>query len=597
MAFKDLVRQQRQKGSGILSSVGSAAAGSVRESLDIRNALFSSGSFLNTLFPKVKGFKAGNNVGKGKTPSLLSSSGLDLSSSKLDQIGENTKIAAKNSFVLPAMARDMNVMRQNIIKLVKMSGGKPSTKSDMFFLKAAERESAYESAMANSKGSMTTKVGSGAQSKTGETGSSMVSILSSILLGGFKTIKGMLSGLLNTFDIFKGIMSSIASSAIFKLFTGGIVTLLKSVFAAIGSPLVLGIIAGFLPLLYTMFKAKQILDAPAVKDELRETQLQSNKNTINESKNIKIGDQAAADLIEQEQNLYTLASRNPRMMTEKAKKESAARRKALASAGIFPLEIDDPATKKKQLVFRREVKEENLLDLPPEQNTSPQKVNKSDGLELLNRVMDSEGVSDPETRNRIIKLAQVESTMDPNAMGPVITDPKSMHKGDRAHGLLQVMPKTAPEVGFTPQDLRDPEKAAVAGVRYFMKNLGRFNNNLDAATVAHHSGPGGAKRWMETGSAGTTDVATNLKTDEYLSRVRGQSSTMVASTRQSGSSLNAGSVQVADARMNLGSSQPVIINAPQTNVQQGSSNSGNSGNIPSVVDTDFMRHLVAQMSI
>jgi hypothetical protein len=173
----------------------------------------------------------------------------------LDQIGENTKIAAKNSFVLPAMARDMNVMRQNIIKLVKMSGGKPSTKSDMFFLKAAERESAYESAMAKSKGSMTTRVGSGTQSKTGETGSSMVSILSSILLGGFKTIKGMLSGLLSTFDIFKGIMGSIASSAIFKLFTGGIVTLLKSVFAAIGSPLVLGIIAGFLPLLYTMFKA------------------------------------------------------------------------------------------------------------------------------------------------------------------------------------------------------------------------------------------------------------------------------------------------------------------------------------------------------
>jgi hypothetical protein len=67
-------------------------------------------------------------------------------------------------------------------------------------------------------------------------------------------------------------------------------------------------------------------------------------------------------------------------------------------------------------------------------------------------------------------------------------------------------------------------------------------------------------------------------------------------TQLSGSSLNAGSVQVADGRMSMGSGQSVVVNAPQTNVQAPQGGQRSSGNVPSVVDTDFMRHLVAQLA-
>jgi hypothetical protein len=513
-----------------------------------------------------------------------------------------------------------------------MSGGKPSTKSDMFFLKSAERESAYESAMAKSKGSMTTRVGSDTQSKTGETGSSMVSILSSILLGGFKTIKGMLSGLLSTFDIFKGIMGSIASSAIFKLFTGGIATLLKSVFAAIGSPLVLGIIAGFLPLLYTMFKAKQILDAPADKDELRETQLQSNKNTINESKNIKIGDKTANDLIREEQNLYELAAKNPRMMTDSKKKESAARRKALESVGIFALEIDDPSRpKKKQLVFRREVKEENLLDLPSDTSTpTPSSSNKPTPQQIERAVATPDSTSpirtnrEDTTKGLLDIIAKGESgAAGYNAMNQGGNEKTGILGSGHSEKIIgkKLTEMTVGEVqqrGKLP--MRHEDRIFAAG-RYQIipetlnglvkQGIVSLSDKFDEATqdklgaaLIHQSG---ALEMAEQGNlieaqnrlskiwAAIPDATTGTTALSGPNKASAAIGNLVQ-TQLSGSSLNAGSVQVADGRMSMGSGQSVVVNAPQTNVQAPQGGQRSSGNVPSVVDTDFMRHLVAQLA-
>jgi len=55
------------------------------------------------------------------------------------------KIIAKNSMALPGMARDMNVLRQNMVKLVKLKGGKSRGAADAYFLKEDERERALES--------------------------------------------------------------------------------------------------------------------------------------------------------------------------------------------------------------------------------------------------------------------------------------------------------------------------------------------------------------------------------------------------------------------------------------------------------------------
>jgi len=54
------------------------------------------------------------------------------------------KIIAKNSMALPGMARDMNVLRQNVVKLVKLKGGKARGAADAYFLKEDEREQALE---------------------------------------------------------------------------------------------------------------------------------------------------------------------------------------------------------------------------------------------------------------------------------------------------------------------------------------------------------------------------------------------------------------------------------------------------------------------
>ena len=68
---------------------------------------------------------------------------------KKDEAPVYISIIAKNSMSLPGMARDMNVLRQNIVKLVKLQGGattKFGGKADDFFMREDAREQALEDA-------------------------------------------------------------------------------------------------------------------------------------------------------------------------------------------------------------------------------------------------------------------------------------------------------------------------------------------------------------------------------------------------------------------------------------------------------------------
>ena len=189
---------------------------------------------------------------------------------------------------------------------------------------------------------------------------------------------------------------------------------------------------------------------------------------------------------------------------------------------------------------------------------------KSGGESMLEQIMDREGITDPAVRQRIKGLAQHESSMNPNAKGPLINS--GMHKGDRVYGLLQIMPKTAPEVGFTAEQIaNDPMVAATAGVRYFMKNLQRGGGDLNYATVAHHSGSGGANRWRRTGSAGTTDVATGQTTDKYLQVVQTKESKFQGVTSNTGDSLIAAQSQQSEKQQEIAQAptQVQVINTPE----------------------------------
>jgi hypothetical protein len=56
------------------------------------------------------------------------------------------KIIAQNSISLPGMARDVNVLRQNVVKLVKLKAKETSTKADKFFKTEEQREAELEAA-------------------------------------------------------------------------------------------------------------------------------------------------------------------------------------------------------------------------------------------------------------------------------------------------------------------------------------------------------------------------------------------------------------------------------------------------------------------
>ena len=153
--FTDVYKQEL-KSRGVLSSLSSTMFKRSKERLDPRNILFGGSGITSAIGQKIfgKGYSALNKSSSGKS---LGDSGMQSQALNALIISSKTQeaqlsIIAKNSMNNNAMARDMNVMRQNIMKLVTISGGKASRGSDMFFKDAAARESAYESQFGKSRG-------------------------------------------------------------------------------------------------------------------------------------------------------------------------------------------------------------------------------------------------------------------------------------------------------------------------------------------------------------------------------------------------------------------------------------------------------------
>jgi hypothetical protein len=227
--FEELYRQQTQSGQGTFSALGSAARERARERADLRR-LFPNTGMLGAMLESTfgKAYKSGQKGGKA---GAMSGGASPLDDKALNVIRMNTAIMAKNSMVLPGMARDMNVMRQNIARMTKATTGTAATRADTHFLKAKERESAYESAISKGsadKKSAVGKVSGGASSLFKSIFGGIGSFLGGTLALGGSIISSLVSGLGSVLGIVGGVAGGILGaigSAVSGLGIMGIIAL------------------------------------------------------------------------------------------------------------------------------------------------------------------------------------------------------------------------------------------------------------------------------------------------------------------------------------------------------------------------------------
>ena len=158
MATFTEVYKQELKSKGVLSSLGSSVLKTTKERMDPRNLLFGGKGIISATGQKIfgKGYSAIE-----KPAEKLKSASNDLIIEKLANQNMRLAIIGKNTMPLRAMSRDINVMRQNMIKLVKLNSDgsmKAATKADMFFRKQGEEEKLYENMLGDKKSSKSPQI-------------------------------------------------------------------------------------------------------------------------------------------------------------------------------------------------------------------------------------------------------------------------------------------------------------------------------------------------------------------------------------------------------------------------------------------------------
>jgi len=161
--------------------------GQMREAIGIKKE-----GFLSSLFSRKKKETSPTKEGEEQKP-------------EEPTIGSNIlpflDLIAKNSITLPGMARDVNVLRQNIAKLVKIKGETAATKADKFFKTEDQRESALEGARAQAK--PTTVEAKGGKDAAPKEEGGLGGLLS--MLNPVKLIGGLITGIVGGFaSLFSG---------------------------------------------------------------------------------------------------------------------------------------------------------------------------------------------------------------------------------------------------------------------------------------------------------------------------------------------------------------------------------------------------------
>jgi hypothetical protein len=223
--FTDIVRKQRKRGEGIGSSLATAFSERAKERLDPRNYLFNRKGLATSLFPSLKGYQAGGiGAEKLKEKSTTPDAGVTTINDGLGILKAQFRIVAKNSIVLPQMARDTNLMKQNIAKLVRAQGDTPARKADAFFQRAGERESQYENAIKAGKPTPEKEEG-----KKEEKGGGLLQKIFGFLLAPIKLLVNLFSSILGTLTGGLKKLSEVIGSILSLASTLGLINTAKNV--------------------------------------------------------------------------------------------------------------------------------------------------------------------------------------------------------------------------------------------------------------------------------------------------------------------------------------------------------------------------------
>lgn len=219
MASFTEVYKQELKNKGVISSLGSSVLKTTKERLDPRNVLFGGKGIVAATGQKIfgKGYSA---ITKKPVIEKQKSVSNDLIVEQLANQNMRLSIFGKNTMPLRAMSRDINVMRQNMVKLVKLNAGdtgtKAATKADMFFRKQSEEEKAYENMLGEKKSPQVIKTESAVkESNKGSTFSvfSKIILPIAVVFGGLAlAVSQGIDSIKNSFDNIKTSISNVVNS-------------------------------------------------------------------------------------------------------------------------------------------------------------------------------------------------------------------------------------------------------------------------------------------------------------------------------------------------------------------------------------------------
>jgi hypothetical protein len=219
MAKLSKILEQEYKSKGVISGAASAVGKKTLEKLDIRNAVFGGSGIGSILGRKIFGKGYSASQASEKSPSVSTSPTSVMNDALLQQISTNTQITAKNTLSIPMMARDMNVMRQNIIKLVKLQGGTATNKADAFFSKSSEREAQYENMLNQRAQQAPSRVGDTKKETPKKSLLESLMGMGPLLIGAITSaITSVLGGIPKMIgNVFEGIKSALSIENIMKL--------------------------------------------------------------------------------------------------------------------------------------------------------------------------------------------------------------------------------------------------------------------------------------------------------------------------------------------------------------------------------------------